>query len=97
EWAIEQPAAYPVARSTYRSLKDSTECGLFAEGHSRTWPPFVCCCQGAIRARDGDRVECGPTVGPVIEDIRFPVPACEACGSADRCDVADGGRQCARR
>jgi hypothetical protein len=25
EWAVEQPAAYLVARSTYRSLKDSTE------------------------------------------------------------------------
>jgi hypothetical protein len=25
EWAVEQPATYLVARSTYRSLKDSTE------------------------------------------------------------------------
>jgi hypothetical protein len=33
EWAVEQPATYLVARSTYRSLKDSTEKALlFGDG-----------------------------------------------------------------
>jgi hypothetical protein len=39
EWAVEQPATYLVARSTYRSLKDSTEKALlFGDGGL---PPLI--------------------------------------------------------